>query len=177
MTSGGTDELDLARYAPHLIGVVSNAWLRLTSAEYRRRFGIGIVEWRVLATIRIEPAINAHRICEVIRIDKAAASRALRILETSGYLTYEASSGDSRRRLWSLSKSGEQLHADILAIAREYERHLLSGIAPDALNTFFQVMGTMRENIDRVSGGSTAEPEDFQGGDNASMYTTKPKKN
>lgn len=161
MVSGHTDELDLTRYAPHLIGVVSNAWLRLTSAEYRRRFGIGIVEWRVLATIRIEPAINAHRICEVIRIDKAAASRALRVLEISGYLTYEASPGDSRRRLWRLSESGEQLHAEILAVARDYERHLLSGIAPEALNTFFEVIGAMRDNIDRVSGGRTMGPDAF----------------
>ncbi len=76
----GTEIVDIANYAPFLLNAVSNAWGRKTSTIYRRDFGLGITDWRVISMLNIEPGITASRICDVIRLDKAAASRSLKTL-------------------------------------------------------------------------------------------------
>ena len=78
---GDVRYLDIHRYAPFLLNAVNGAWQRKSAAIYREKFGIGIVDWRVLSMLMIEPRITANRICEAIRIDKAAASRSLKVLD------------------------------------------------------------------------------------------------
>lgn len=144
----GTRILDIDNYVPFLLNATSNAWQRRTSADYRARFGVGIVEWRVVAMLNIEPRITASRICDVIRMDKSAVSRTLGELDAKGLLRFEADGRDPRKRLWSLSSKGLRLHDDLLAAALVHEGELLQGVPPDAFETFLLVMRRMLANID-----------------------------
>ncbi|WP_092428067.1 MarR family winged helix-turn-helix transcriptional regulator [Alloyangia pacifica] len=141
--------LDIDHYAPFLLNAVSSAWQRQTSAIYRRDFDLGIVDWRVMAMLNIEPEITANRICEVIRVDKAAASRSLKILEAQGLATYAASNSDPRRRSWWLTGAGQEVHSDILAIALDCEARMLADIPPEDLETYLRVMRKMLKNLDK----------------------------
>lgn len=143
--------LDIDNYAPFLLNAVSNAWQRQTSAAYRRDFDLGIVEWRVIAMLNIEPEITANRICEVIRLDKAAVSRSLKILDARGIATFSAADSDPRRRRWWLTELGQKVHAEILDIALDCEARMLTGIAPGDLDTYLRVMRSMLANLDAVS--------------------------
>lgn len=51
--------LDTSRYAPFLLNAVSSAWGRRASTIYRSDFGLGLVEWRVIAMLNFEPGITA----------------------------------------------------------------------------------------------------------------------
>lgn len=144
----GTEILDISNYAPFLLNAVSNAWGRKTSTIYRRDFGLGLVEWRVIAMLNIEPEITASRICDVIRLDKAAVSRSLKVLLQKGLLQYEQVSNDPRKRLWRLSEEGLKTHEALLAVALSCESELVSDIPQDELNVFLQVMRQMLTNID-----------------------------
>ncbi|PJE25623.1 Transcriptional regulator SlyA [Pseudooceanicola marinus] len=145
----GVQVLDIDYYAPFLLSAVSSAWQRQTSAIYRRDFNLGIVDWRVIAMINIEPEITANRICEVIRLDKAAVSRSLKLLEARGLATFEASGSDPRRRKWWLTDAGQAVHRDILAIALECESRMLDGIDPEDVEIHLKVMRGMLTNLDR----------------------------
>ncbi|MBE1284921.1 MAG: MarR family transcriptional regulator [Rhodobacteraceae bacterium] len=144
----GVTVLDIKNYAPFLMNAVASAWQRKTSAIYRRDFDLGILEWRVLAMLNIEPDITANRICEVVRLDKGAVSRSLKLLHERGLLAFEAVASDPRRRKWSLTEQGQDLHAEILAIALECEAGMLEGIAPENLEVFLRVMRRMLTNLD-----------------------------
>lgn len=144
----GTEIIDIANYAPLLLNAVSNAWGRKTSTIYRRDFGLGIVEWRVLSMLNIEPEITASRICDVICLDKAAVSRSLKLLSEKGLLVSEQPSNDPRKRLWRLSDEGLKTHAALLAVALSCARELVSDVPQEDLNTFLNVMRKMLENID-----------------------------
>lgn len=144
----GVRILDIDYYAPFLLTAVTNAWQRRTSSDYRARFGLGIVEWRVLAMLNIEPDITAHRICEVIRMDKAAASRALSDLSDKGLLIFEAEPNDTRKRRWSLSETGQQMHANIINAAIAHEEKLREGVSDAELRMFLKVMHQMLNNLD-----------------------------
>lgn len=53
------DILDIARYASFLLNAASSARGRRASTIYRSDFGFGLVEWRVIAMLNIEPGITA----------------------------------------------------------------------------------------------------------------------
>lgn len=143
-----TQILDIDHYAPFLLNAVSNAWGRKTSAIYRRDFDLGIVDWRVMAMLNIDPGITASRVCEVIRLDKAAVSRSLKQLLAKGLLRYEQPSGDPRKRLWWLSEAGQISHEAVLSEALSCEKDLVDGVSPKDLVTFLRVMRQMLANID-----------------------------
>lgn len=148
----GTTVIDILNYAPFLINVVSNAWQRKTSSIYRERFGLGISEWRVLSMLNIEPGITANRICEVINMDKAAASRSLKTLHEGGFLTFRASPTDERKRRWWLSDKGLATHDEILSIALSCEAEMLGDVPAEDIETFLRVMRQLRVNL-----GASAE--------------------
>lgn len=144
----GTRVLDIQNYVPFLLNATANAWQRRTAADYRARFGIGIVEWRILSMLNIEPDITANRICDVIRMDKAAVSRTLTGLHKHGMLTFEASENDSRKRRWRLSENGLRKHNDVIVAALEHEKGMVEGLDPDELEVFLKVIRKMLLNID-----------------------------
>ncbi len=144
----GITILDIEKYTPFLLNAVSNAWQRTTSAIYRQTFNLGIVDWRVIAMLNIEPKITANRICAVLRLDKAAASRSLKLLHDEGLVRFEASPTDPRKRRWWLSEQGLEAHEKIMVIALDCEAEMLAGISPADLETFLKVMRRMLSNID-----------------------------
>src|SRR6266446_537354 len=75
---------DFARSIPYLLGAIANMLAAGGSRLYRRGFGIGLVEWRVMWVLAIEPQITARRASQIIGSDEAAISRALAGLERRG---------------------------------------------------------------------------------------------
>ncbi len=145
----GARYLDIQRYAPFLLNAVNGAWQRKTAAIYRAEYGLGIVDWRVISMLMIEPGITAHRICEAIRLDKAAVSRALKQLQTKGYLAFEASPSDERKRYWRLTEEGRVIHDDILAVALACEAEMVAGVESEDMRAFLRVMSRFLSNLEQ----------------------------
>ena len=143
----GTEVIDIEHYAPFFLNAVGSAWQRMTSAIYRREFGFGISEWRVMSMLNIEPGITAVRICEVLRLDKGAVSRSLQNLEQSGLVRYEASPTDIRKRWWTLSDEGRTVHARVLRIALACERQMMARVTQEDKAVFLKVMKQMLDNL------------------------------
>jgi len=140
--------VDLHTYIPYLLSSVNNALSRGASQLYLERFEIGIVEWRVMSMLAIEPRIQAARICEVIHIDKGAASRALARLSSAGHLEYEVPGLDARKKIWWLNKKGYAMHDEIFAVALGRERQLITDADPADLEAFLRIMRLMRNNVE-----------------------------
>lgn len=147
-TRDGVEILDLDTYAPFLINALGGAWQRITSADYRSRFGVGMVEWRVMAMLAIEPGITAARICQVIRMDKAAASRALANLQAGGHLEFKTDDNDPRKRHWRLSEQGLATHQAVLKAALGHEARMVAGVAPAEFDIFLNILRKMLQNLD-----------------------------
>jgi Transcriptional regulators len=143
----GHQIVDIDTYVPYFLSSVSNAMSRGASQIYLDRFGIGIVDWRVISMLAIEPWIPASRICAVVQLDKGATSRSLVKLTEIGFLDHEASEQDVRRKTYALNDKGYALHDEILAIALERERQLIKGVDPQDLEAFLRVMRVMKGNL------------------------------
>ncbi len=143
----GIEVIDIDRYAPFLLNAVGSAWQRKTSAIYRREFGFGINEWRVMSMLNIEPGTTAGRICEVLRLDKGAVSRSLQNLEQLGLVCFEAFPTDTRKRWWTLSDEGQAVHAQVLRIALDCEHQMMAKVTQEDRAVFLRVMKQMLDNL------------------------------
>lgn len=146
----GRKIIDLDGYIPSFLFRVNSGLSRVASRWYLDNFGVGLVEWRTIAALAMEPQIPARRVCELSGQDKAAASRSLHLLARLGHAENAPGVGDPRRKSWRLTATGQALHDRIIEDALERERRLIAGIDPEDLETFLQVMRTMRDNIETL---------------------------
>lgn len=144
----GRQIVDISTYTPYFLSTVNNALSRGASQHYLKMFGVGIVEWRVISMLAIEPRIPASRICDVVNLDKAGTSRALKRLFELEYLMFESSKTDPRRKIWWLNQVGYELHDNVLSAALKRERELIEGVEPADLEIFLKVIRKMRKNVD-----------------------------
>jgi len=146
----GRQIVDITTYTPYFLSAVNNALSRGASQNYLKMFNVGIVEWRVISMLAIEPRIPASRVCEVVLLDKAGTSRALKRLSELKHVQFEASQSDPRRKIWWLNASGLELHDGILSVALKREEKLIDGVEPADLEIFLKVIRKMRKNVVRL---------------------------
>lgn len=144
--------LDLLNYVPYFLTAIGNAVSRGASRVYLREFGVGIIEWRVMAMLAVEPGIMANRICHVVSLDKAAVSRSLRVLEGRGYVAAEASA-DPRRYSYTLTETGYDLHDRIMRLALQREESLLEGMGEAERAELVRLLRKMHANVPAVNRG------------------------
>ncbi|MBR9765593.1 MAG: winged helix-turn-helix transcriptional regulator [Rhodobacteraceae bacterium] len=140
--------MDLDEYAPFLLNAVALAWTRQIAGVFKEDFGLGVVEWRVMAILSAQPGVPANQICEMLRMDKSAISRSLHMLAERGNLDHDAPTGDLRRREWRLSARGQALFEDLLAVALEAEARMLRGVSEDERHAFLGVMRRFLANLE-----------------------------
>lgn len=152
--------LDLDRYVPGLLNFLSNKLSSGASACYRKHFGVGVVEWRMLSMLAVENGISANRISQVIGLDKSAVSRALQQLAGAGYVALQADEKDGRRTTVSLTAEGEALHDRIFAAAMEREKRLLADLSQTEVDTLLNLLGRLHAQVGYVN---EYEPGDGSG--------------
>lgn len=146
----GRQVIDIENYSPYLLVAVNNTLSRGASRKYIHQFGIGIVEWRTMSMLAIEPGVTAARICQIVSLDKGATSRALKALNSRGNLKFEQSKTDERQKFWRLSEAGYDMHDEILKVALEREKQLICGVESEEFEVFLRVMRKMRHNVERI---------------------------
>ncbi|MFO1167868.1 MAG: MarR family transcriptional regulator [Rhodoblastus sp.] len=154
--------LDLENYVPAFLTWIANKLSSSASLIYRRRFGVGIVEWRIMALLAVEPWITAGKICEVIGLDKAGVSRSVRFLLDKGYVETRYRDNNNRRQFIALTRAGIELHDQIALVASTREEQLLTGFSDEERAMAVRLLTRMHENLphvgDELSGkGETAE--------------------
>lgn len=142
--------VDLDNYAPAYFTWIANKLSSGASRAYRSTFNIGIETWRLLVTLAIEPAASASRMCEVIGMDKASVSRALKSMQTQGLITITLDDQDGRLRVARITAKGRALHDQIAGIALERQRALLSALDADERRQLVRLLRKLHDNLANV---------------------------
>jgi DNA-binding MarR family transcriptional regulator len=124
--------IDLDRFLPYRLSVLSNLVSGAIADAYQRRFGLSIPEWRVLAVLARYPGLSAAEVAERTRMDAVAVSRAVARLLAAGRLRRATSRDDRRRSVLSVSAAGLAVYREVAPIALGYERELLAALGPAA---------------------------------------------
>ncbi|WP_199261349.1 MarR family winged helix-turn-helix transcriptional regulator [Paracoccus binzhouensis] len=120
-----SDRFDLNRCIGALSTRFSSRLGTGASQEYHRRFQIGVVEWRILCHLAVEPWSNVIAMATSIGLDKSSVSRSLAAMERRGLV--EMRDGARRSREANLTAEGLALHHQVLPVARAREAALLTG--------------------------------------------------
>lgn len=144
----GHTVIDLDRYVPGLLNWVANKLNAGASATYLSRFGIGMIEWRIVVMLACEPWITGSRICEVVGLDKAAVSRGFSRMDQAELLLWR---GAGRSRLAALSAKGRTLHDLVMPVALERQRRLLHGLTEAEVDALVASLHHMLGNLPLVN--------------------------
>ncbi len=120
--------LDLERFLPYRLSVLSNTVSTAIAETYSTRYGLSIPEWRVMAVLERFPGISAAEVAERTAMDKVAVSRAVSRLLKSNRIRRNFADADRRRSILDLSAAGKRLYQCIAPMLLRYESALLSAL-------------------------------------------------
>lgn len=123
--------LVLDRFLPYRLSVASNAVSTTISNAYRKRFGLKIAEWRLIAILAETARATPAMLGTATRMDKIAVSRAAAALIERGLVSPEDNPDDGRSHFLSLTPDGRALYAEIAPLALEIEAALFAGLSAD----------------------------------------------
>lgn len=142
--------LDLQNSVGVLLNFLSNRLTATGSATYRNRFGIGILEFRLLVMLAAEPDISPSRICEVMGLDGGAVSRALRGMEARGLVASRADQRNAAYKLWSLTREGSRLQNEAVLVSMERDAILLENFTAEERDALTAMLRRMLMQVDRL---------------------------
>lgn len=123
--------LRLDAYLPYRLSVASNAVSTRISASYRKRFGLKVPEWRLIAILAEGSEMTPQALGNAARIDKINVSRAAAALIERGLIVARDNPGDGRSHLLALTTDGQALYAEIAPAALAMEAELLARFSPE----------------------------------------------
>jgi DNA-binding MarR family transcriptional regulator len=135
--------IDLDRFLPYRLSVLSNLVSSAIADAYQRRFGLSIPEWRVLAVLARYPGLSAAEVADRTRMDAVAVSRAVARLLSAGRLRRATSRDDRRRSVLTVSAAGAAVYREVAPIALGYERDLVASLGPDERAALDRVLGAL----------------------------------
>src|SRR4051812_16669627 len=98
--------LELDRFLPYRLSVLSNRISQDIARLYAERFALGVTEWRVMAVLGRYPDLSANEVAERTAMDKVAVSRAVASLLRDGRIKRRIHGDDRRRSVLALSAKG-----------------------------------------------------------------------
>ena len=148
------DTIDLDRFLPYRLSVLTNVVSSTIAEAYQRRFGLSIPEWRVLAVLARHPGVSAAEVARLTRMDAVAVSRAVARLIAAGRLRRTIARDDRRRSVLAMTATGTAVYREVAPLALGYERELLATLGAaeraaldrvlDALTTRAQALSEAR---------------------------------
>src|ERR1700743_230469 len=143
--------IDIDRYVPALVTFIANKLSNSASAVYTRNFGINVTEWRIMTQLALEPGIPASRICQVIGFNKGPVSRTLAVMQKRGLVTIRTDPNDGRTHSISLTAKGRSLHDEVIVVALEREKRLVSCLKADEREMLIELLRRLHNNLGAVS--------------------------
>lgn len=141
--AGGHALLELERFLPYRLSVLSNRVSSAIASAYAERFGLAVTEWRVIAVLGLFSGLSATAVAERTAMDKVAVSRAVARLLERGLLQRELHGDDRRRSVLELSAAGYAVYDEVVPLALGYERELLEPLDAGERDTLDRLLAKL----------------------------------
>ena len=151
--------LNLERHAAFLTVALGARISASASRAYLRNFGVGVMEWRVLALLALKVRTTAQEISQLSGLDKSSVSRAVQALIRRADVATSADASDNRRTVLTLTPKGEALHDRVILSSLAREQLLLAGLSEQDRRTLFQLLSRLSANMDVVEAHDPAADE------------------
>jgi DNA-binding MarR family transcriptional regulator len=153
------DTGQLAGFLPYQLSVASNAVSSLIATRYRKRFGLKIPEWRVMAVLGDAGTMTQRALTAATVMDKVAVNRAVKVLEERGLIARVPNPEDGRSHMLALTGEGRAIHAEVMPLAQATERDLLEGLEPGEEVVLRRLLARLRRRALDLSPANDKGPE------------------
>lgn len=102
---------------------------RGASSYYLRHFGIGMAEFRIVLALGLAKGLNISEVATAADVDKAAASRSLRVLQGRGMVELEQTSSRGRAAIVHLTPAGATFERELRKAARRRDRRWIEALS------------------------------------------------
>jgi DNA-binding MarR family transcriptional regulator len=143
--------MDREASVPFLMVAVSNKLVASASQVYTRHYGLGIMEWRVMALLAADPGITGKDISVLSGVTAGSVSRAINALKRLRYLDVSNDAKDNRRSFLKLNTAGMALHNRVIVCALQRETLLLTGFSAAERKLLLGHLKRLLENIALVN--------------------------
>jgi DNA-binding MarR family transcriptional regulator len=150
------NRIDLERFLPYRLSVLTNLVSGAIASVYEERFGLTIPEWRVIAVLARFPGLSAAEVAANTRMDAVAVSRAVTRLLRDGRIRRSIAADDRRRSILRLSAAGESVYREIAPVALRYEHSLLEGLEHAEIEGLDVVLGKLTARAQALSADTRA---------------------
>lgn len=141
--NGEEPPFELETFIPFRLSVLSNFVSGSIATIYSERFNISIMEWRVIAVLGNYQPLSANEICERTIMDKVQVSRAVSSLTKSGRVLRKTDKKDRRKSQLRLAAKGMKVYQQIIPLALERERQLLTPFNAKEIKEFDRLLSKL----------------------------------
>ncbi|MBD9377217.1 MarR family winged helix-turn-helix transcriptional regulator [Pseudoxanthomonas sp. PXM04] len=146
--------LELERFLPYRLSVLSNRVSQTIAHLYDQRFGLAITEWRIMAVLGRFSDLSAGEVAERTAMDKVAVSRAVAKLLERGLIKRDTHGDDRRRSVLALSEVGYSVYDEVAPMTLECERRLLSELSPEETRQLSQLIDKLSDGVAHMTGST-----------------------
>lgn len=122
-------KLELETFLPYRLNVLASIVSQGLAGIYAKRYGIGVPEWRVMATLGQFGAMTAKDIGGHSHMHKTKVSRAVATLEKRQMVQRRANRQDLREAFLSLTDTGRAVYDDLVPVALTFAADLTEGLS------------------------------------------------
>jgi DNA-binding MarR family transcriptional regulator len=140
-------QLDLDRFVPYRLSVLTNRVSSAIARHYSERFGLSIPEWRVMAVLGQTPGLSAREVATRTAMDKVQVSRAVASLMRARRVARSGDARDGRVTRLSLTRQGKAIYDEIVPLALHLEDLFLSALSAEERKTFDHLMAKLARQV------------------------------
>ena len=160
MPNDTLQKLDLDRFVPYRLSVLSNRVSSAIAREYSERFGLSIPEWRVMAVLGQTPGLSSRAVATRTAMDKVQVSRAVASLVESKRVQKQLDSEDGRVARLSLTAKGRAIYDEVVPLALHLEGVFLAALTPQERAVFDKLMAKLDKQVSQLAITSIADDQD-----------------
>ncbi len=120
----------------------------LATTAFEKSTGVTAARWRLLLLIHRHKSCTQKQLIAEIRVDPAAVTRQVKVLEAEGLIQRDSDAQDSRLTRVVLSPSGATYVKRVLAARKAFLDRMLQGVAAEDLATLTRVLEQLCTNLD-----------------------------
>ncbi|WP_121119856.1 MarR family winged helix-turn-helix transcriptional regulator [Croceibacterium ferulae] len=141
----------LQQTLPERLMLASSSVSGRISREYKTRFGVSVIEWRVIAVLYEYGPLTQTELTDRTLMGKVAIHQACKLLEERHLINRSPNACDRRSHLVDLSMAGQDLYQRIMPVVADISRRIMGVLTVEEQCHFRAMLERVNDQVSRLN--------------------------